>query len=420
MDLANNLNRIVNVVLRMATLGSKFALVFLLAKFLGEDEFGLYGIFSATVAYVVMAIGFDFYAYATREIINSNASEWAAKLRDQCIFYIGSYIFFLPVCVLIFDFGLMPTSLLIWFFLLLTVEHFSQEFNRLLIAISRPLQASLVLFLRHGLWAIVAAAVMWLMPDSRNLHFVLGAWLLGGLAALLLAVFFIRDIDRSSLQKPVDWKWIKIGFLVSIPFVISTLSLKAVYTADRYWVEHFNTVEVLASYILFIGLANVIMSFLDASVISFTYPGMVSAAGKNDGKLFVQKFKEMAVQVTVVSLVLAVMVVGLSGYLIEWIGKNSYLNNFDILYWVVLATVIFALSMIPHYGLYAFKDDRSIVFGHILTTPIFFAALYFFQSSIGPLTVPVSMLIAFLFLFFIKSVLFYRAFRSKRLEFFWG
>jgi O-antigen/teichoic acid export membrane protein len=273
------------------------------------------------------------------------------------------------------------------------------------------------MFLRHGLWAIVAASVMWVMPDYRNLHFVLGAWLLGGLAALLLAVFFIRDIDRGGLQKPVDWKWIKVGFLVSIPFVISTLSLKAVYTADRYWVEHFNTVEVLASYVLFIGLANVIMSFLDASVISFIYPGMVSAAGKKDGKLFVQKFKEMAVQVTVVSLVLAVMVVGLSGYLIEWIGKNSYLNNFDILYWVVLATVIFALSMIPHYGLYAFKDDRSIVFSHILVMPIFFAALYLFQSSFGPLTVPVSMLIAFLFLFFVKSILFYRVFRSKRFDF---
>lgn len=415
-----NVDRVVNVFLRLLTLGSKFALIFLLAKFLGEGEFGLYGLFSATVAYVVMALGFDFYTHATREIINSEPSEWAGMLRDQCVFYGCAYLFILPACILVFAFGLMPWNLVVWFFLLLTIEHFAQEFNRLLVAISRPLQASLVLFFRYGAWAVVAAAVMWFSPEYRSLDFVLGSWIIGGLLALLLAMFFLRDLDKGSLLKPINWKWIKCGFFISIPFLLSTLSLRAVYTVDRYWVEHFNNVEILAAYILFAGLANVIMSFLDASVISFTYPGIVSAAGKRDGKLFVKKFKEMAVQVTVVSLVLAVMVVGLSGYLIEWIGKNSYLNNFDILYWVVLATVIFALSMIPHYGLYAFKDDRSIVFGHILTTPIFFAALYFFQSSIGPLTVPVSMLIAFLFLFFIKSVLFYRAFRSKRLEFFWG
>lgn len=418
--LDNFFRRIINIALRMATLGAKFSLVFVLAKFLGEAEFGLYGLFSAAIGYMVMALGFDFYTYATRELINKKANEWAEVFRDQFVFYLCAYVFVLPICILVFVFGLLPWQVLIWFFVLLVIEHFSQEVNRILVAISRPLQASVVLFVRHGLWAVVVAVVMWFLPDLRSLDFVFGAWVFGGLGALLLAVVFSRDIDRGGFKSPINWGWIKIGFVVSVPFVISTLSLKAIYTADRYWIEHFNSVEVLAAYVLFAGLANSIISFLDASVFSFVYPGVVSAAGKKDGNLFVKKFKEMAVQASVVTIALAVLVVGFSDVLIRWIGKLSYFNNIEILYWVVAATVVFALSTIPHYGLYSLKEDRAIVFSHVFSMFVFIVSLFLLQSHVGLVTVPVSMLIAFVFLFLIKSALFYRVFRLKKIDFFWG
>ena len=64
--------RFLNLVLRGSTLASKFALIFVLAKFLEPAEVGLYGLFSATIFYCLMALGFDFYTYSTREIIVSD------------------------------------------------------------------------------------------------------------------------------------------------------------------------------------------------------------------------------------------------------------------------------------------------------------------------------------------------------------
>lgn len=55
------LERLLNLVLRGTTLVSKFALLFVLAKFLEPLEVGLYGLFSATIFYCLMALGFDFY-----------------------------------------------------------------------------------------------------------------------------------------------------------------------------------------------------------------------------------------------------------------------------------------------------------------------------------------------------------------------
>lgn len=58
--------RLLNLALRAATLFSKFALVFVLAKFLETSEVGLYGLLAATISYVLFALGFDFYTFSTR------------------------------------------------------------------------------------------------------------------------------------------------------------------------------------------------------------------------------------------------------------------------------------------------------------------------------------------------------------------
>ena len=157
----------------------------MLAKFLEPADVGLYGLLSATVSYVLMALGFDFYAYVTRELIAADHRQWASMLRDQTVFYGLTYSALLPLCLLLFWLGFLPWKLAVWFFPLLALEHVAQELNRLLVAISEPLWASIVLFVRSGAWAVIAAFWMWLDPGQRTLEFVLGAWAVGVLAACL-------------------------------------------------------------------------------------------------------------------------------------------------------------------------------------------------------------------------------------------
>lgn len=406
---APNLIRLANIALRGMTLGSKFVLIFLLAKLLEPAEVGLYGLLTVTIAYVLMAVGFDFYNYATRELINSKRNQWAAQLRDQGVFYCITYAVLLPVCLFIFSQGLLPWSLVFWFFPLLALEHLAQEFNRLLVAISEPLWASVVLFLRQGLWAVLAAVWMWFVPEQRSLSFVLAAWTAGVSLACLLAVTRLKGLDRASLTSAINWLWIKRGVRVALPFVFATLSLRALYTLDRYWIEAFSGLEVLAAYVLFIGIANVIMTFLDASVFTFIYPALIAAAGQGDQAGFNRHMKRLTKQTLLITVVLCIAVVVLAHPLIGWVNKPVYAQHFELLYWAVLASALSAVSMIPHFALYAYKQDRQIIISHLLSLPIFAICVYLFAEVLTVVAVPAAMSVSFLFLLLAKTVFLWRA-----------
>lgn len=406
---APNITRLFNVALRGTTLGSKFVLIFILAKLLEPAEVGLYGLFTVTIAYVLMAVGFDFYTYATRELINTDRSQWMAQLRDQGVFYGMTYAVLLPLCLFIFAQGLLPWSLALWFFPLLALEHLAQEFNRLLVAISEPLWASVVLFLRQGLWAGLAALWMWLVPEQRNLHFVLAAWTVGVLLACLLAATRLKSLDRASLSNAINWAWIKRGVWVALPFVFATLSLRALYTLDRYWIEALSGLEVLAAYVLFMGIANVIMTFLDAAVFTFIYPALIAAAGQGNHTEFKQHMKRLTTQTLLLTAGLCVAVIVLAYPLLGWINKPVYTQHFSLLYWAVLATALFAVSMVPHYALYARKQDRQIIISHLFSLPIFAAGVYLYSDLLGTAAIPAAMASAFLFLLLAKTIFLHRA-----------
>ena len=409
---AHSLSRLANIALRGMTLGSKFVLIFLLAKLLQPAELGLYGLLTATIAYALMALGFDFYTYATRELINTDRRDWCALLRDQGVFYGIAYVVILPICIFIFWKGYLPWTLVLWFFPLLAFEHIAQEFNRLLVAISEPLWASLVLFLRQGLWAILAAGWMWFVPEQRNLHFVLAAWSAGVVCACLLAVSRLKDLDRTALARPIDWSWIWRGVRVAVPFVLATLSLRALYTVDRYWIEAFGGLEVLGAYVLYIGIANVILTFLDASVFTFIYPALISAAGQHNHIAFNGLMKRLTRQTVIITLGLSALVILLAQPLVAWLNKPAYTAYFSLIYWAVLASALFVMSMIPHYGLYALKRDKQIILSHIATLPLFFIGVYLFKNYLNEAAVPAAMAFTFTFLLFIKMIYYRTAVRN--------
>lgn len=404
----HSLARLTNIALRGMTLGSKFVLIFILAKLLEPLEVGLYGLMTVTINYVLMALGFDFYTYATRELINTERSQWLGLLRDQSVFYGIAYAVILPLSLFIFGYGFLPWRLALWFFPLLVLEHVAQEFNRLLVAMSEPLWASVVLFARQGLWSIVAALWMWLMPEQRNLNFVLAAWAAGALLACMIAVTRLRGLDSAALARGINWAWIKRGVRVAIPFVLATLSLRALYTFDRYWIEALSGLEVLAAYVLYMGIANVIMTFLDASVFTFIYPALIAAAGKRDQTVFNKHMQRLKRQTLVVTLGLSLAVIILAHPVLAWLNKPVYTKYFSLLYWSVLAAALSGISMIPHYALYARHCDRPIIVSHLVSLPIFFISIYLLSSTLAESAVPAAMAITFLFLLLLKSMFFRR------------
>lgn len=401
-------NRLVNIALRGMTLGSKFLLIFFLARFLEPADLGLYGLLVATIGYALYLLGLDFYTFTTRELFKRERCEWGGLLKDQGVLTILLYAIFMPLLLLVFSTDSLPWSVAGWFYALLVLEHLNQEMMRLLIAISEPLLASLTLFFRTGIWAIAVTLLMFFSPEVRNLNTVLLAWILGSFSAFLLAVWRLYCLKVGGWRKRVDWSWIWQGTKIAFPLLIATLALRGLFTLDRYWMEALAGLEVLGAYVLFIGVANAIMSFLDAGVFAFIYPGLISAFQQQRADAFRQGVKKLLIQTTGFSLIFAVTALLLIDPLLNWLDKPLYREQEGMFPWILMSTVLYALGMIPHFALYAQGRDRPIIHSHLVSLAVFVPATWFFSTQWPHIAIPLGLCAAFFLILVWKLLAYFR------------
>jgi len=382
-------------------------LIFFLARYLEPGELGLYGLLAVTIGYSLYLLGFDFYTFTTREILKRKRDEWGGLIKSQGALSLALYVIVLPLLSLIFIQALLPWSVAGWFFLILIFEHLTQELSRLLIAVSEQLVASVILFLRSGIWAVAVTALMVARPDWRTLDFVLAAWALGGLAGLLVGVYKLKQLQIKGWQRNVDWAWIRKGLKVAVPFLLATLAIRALFTLDRYWFETLAGLQVLGAYVLFMGVSNAIVSFLDAGVFAFLYPRLISAHQKREGGLFGQVLKKLLFQTVGLSLCFAGIALLAIDPLLAWLDKPLFVERKDLFPWILLATVLYAFSMIPHYALYAQGCDRPIINSHVAGLLIFVPATWLFSLQWSLLAVPLGLCAAFLLILLWKTWAFF-------------
>ena len=199
--------RLLNVALRGLSMGSRFLLIFAIAKLLEPAELGLFGLMLATVSFGVLVVGADYYTYSQRELLARPPEQWSFVIQHQIKAQIILYGLLLPLQLFIFLFGFLDWHYAAWFFVLLIVEHISQEINRLLVVMQKQLIASWVLFIRWGSWVIVIVPIMYFFPEMRNLYTLYTAWLVGGLFAILIGIAAIYKVLP-------NWEKVRYGYKV--------------------------------------------------------------------------------------------------------------------------------------------------------------------------------------------------------------
>lgn len=389
------MQRLVNMLLRGLTLFSKFLLIFVLARYLAADDVGLYGLFSASIGYGIYVLGFEFYNYANRELVATPSEEWLRLIRDQSVLYGLLYCLFLPLIIMVFWQELLPWSLFPWFLGILFLEHIAQEVNRILVAQSRQFLASLVLFFRSGAWCLLVVLFMWREPSARVLWITLAAWAAGCAMACVLALRQFSRLDTAGLKAPLDWRWIWQGMKIALPLLVASLAIRGIYTFDRYWVESIAGLDTLGAYVVYIGMATAILSFLDAGVVVFFFPRLVRAARSKALQEFAKAMRELAVNVLLVVVVLSLGCLLASFWIFQWLDRPVYANNLGLLYWLLAATALYGISTIPHLGLYAFDRDRPIVYSQLCGLLVFLVMTYSLKSA-GAIAVVWAMAGAFL------------------------
>lgn len=401
------LSRLSNIVLRGMTLASKFLLIFFLARYLPASELGLYGLLTATIAYALYLVGLDFYIYTTREITKMGEWHFGGLLKNQITMTGALYAVSLPLLFLIFITKLLPWEVSIWFFVLLVLEHINQEIGRLLIALSQQHAASLNLFLRSGSWPLAAILLMSLYPGLKSLEYVLLLWVIGDLLAITLSILKLRKLEIIGWHEKVDWKWILTGIKIAIPFLAATLAIRGIFTFDRYWIKELSNIEIVGAYVLFMGLSNAVISFLDAGVFSFIYPTLIKSHNERNSILFRSQARSLFIQTALFLCILTIGAVTLITPALSFIGKPIYSENSNLFYWSLFSVILYSLGMIPHYCLYAQGKDRAIILSHLLGLAVFLFSTWMLSSAISYMAIPISLCIAFLVILATKALAFF-------------
>ncbi len=392
------LKRLLNVALRSLSLASRFILLFVLARLLSPTDVGLYGLVSATVSFSVLVVGGDYYTYSQRELMSRPRDQWSFVLQHQALAIALLYAVLLPLQWPIFGFDLLSRSFAPWFFTLLVVEHLAQELSRLLVAMQKPLSASLMLFLRSGIWVWVMVPLMWNISLLQRLETVFIGWFVGSSLSVLFSLAIVWRAIPNWQWFHVDWGWLLIGYRKGLIFLIATMCLKTLLTADRYIVEHFAGADMLGAYVLYMSMAMAIVKFLDPAIFSFLYPRLISAWRQGDFGVYRCVLKEFSVSAILTSSGLAIVCAILAPLVLRWTGNAIYSAQQPLLWILLVMVVIYAVGMVPHYGLYARGADRSILFAQ-LSSLIVFAVLVALTVGSWPLyAVPLALIGAFMWM----------------------
>lgn len=361
------LGQLSNLSMRAATLISRFSLLFLAARALPVEEFALFGLLSALVVFGQYVIGMDFYTYSARQIVWETSRARVGIFISHMFLIVLTYILAAACILLASDYLGISGPYIGALLPLLLFECWSQEVGRLLVSLGRPAAAGAVLFLRSGAWALALSVGFLVSAENITLMVVLQVWLGASACAAVLATLLVWRAVEMKAWHVLGFGWIWNGLLVAAPFWLSSILLRGIGFYDRVWFEALSGSYDLAAYVLYAGVAGALGSFLDAGVYSFLYPKLI--ARWNDGDLagFQKVIFSMLVQVTGVSVFFVFSILIVLPFTLEWIGKPVYSENISILWVLLFANVLMALSMVPNYAMYAKGQDRLIFFCNLMS-----------------------------------------------------
>jgi O-antigen/teichoic acid export membrane protein len=325
---------------------------------------GTFGLFFATINLAMYAVGLDFYAFSTREILKASGAQVAQLIRNQLALHLVSYAAALPLFVLgiFIATSLLPMELAGWFCLLLVLEHLGQELQRVLVTLQRSTQAALSLFLRQGLWGIVVPLLMVLFPSARSLGTLWRYWSLCEVAGLLLAAWFLRDLAWAEARKrPIDWSWIRGGIRGALPFLTATVALTVMRTLDRYALKHFWGDEAVGVVTFFLFIRNAIQGLIDAGIVFVLQPRILIAHQRGQAAEYSRLMKVLLASVLGAACGLSGIAALLIRPVIALVARPEYGRALDVFWLVLVLTVVAAVSDVPHTALYARHFDRAIV-----------------------------------------------------------
>ena len=354
--------KIINLILRGLTLGSKFLLSIYLVKFLSLEANGQYGIFVASISLITYVLGLDFYSFNNREILQNSIENAGHKIRDQFILFFFIYLIVLPLLYFLGLFDFIGETYILIFYLILIFDHISTELYRLLVVFYKPIQANINLFLRTGIWILILiCAWHYDFNNLKNLHSIFYFWLIGSIISVIYSIISLSKVNINiPWRSKINWEWLKKGIKIAMPFFIATISYKIIQFADRYMVEYYLGTKQTGIYYFFSNISMLIETFVQTTVVMIYSPKLIAAFNK-DKTTLINIFNKFKKEIFLYSLIAITSVCILIYPLLYIVEKTELYNSITVFFVMITTRFIFNISLIYHFKLYVYKKDNILM-----------------------------------------------------------
>lgn len=369
---------VTNVIIRGLNLSSKFLFTLFLAKYFSADFLGSYTIFLTTVTVSIYFIGFEYYAYSQREYLSVDISNFASFVRNQFVFHSIGYMFLLPF-VIIFSKSFIPTEYMIFFVIILILDHLNQEFYRLLVVLNKTVVATFNNFFRSGIWIFVFIYLCYFNTNLRTLNFIYLVWLIGELLCFVFSIYFFRGLGwRNARQEKINWHWIKNGIKVSSVFFVSGIVLKTIEYSERFFLQKIIDTKTVGVYFFFYNIAYLPYTFFTTVLIINYLPKIINTFKTDTKEAYLNTKKEFLVTTKYFVLVFYTLTIIAYFIIINYFLKdNIYVDNKNIFWGLLFASFITIISEIQYIELYIRHLDKLILKSFLLTVVIHIIVNYY-------------------------------------------
>ncbi len=354
--------------MRGSSLIIKFLFTLFMAKFLGFEYLGLYGLIFSSAILMRVILGLSFSYTLSRKAVTQSLEKTCSEFKHYLSYTFILYSLLLLLGLIISGFvnHFVLTVLIIF---VIYTEHLANDFYILLLNLSRPFVANSLHFLRTGLWMSIYMVTAYIFPTLRNVESIMLFWLVGNFVSIVIFFFIVRK-----------WPWFKVKSRKSLKFWITNefKQSKTIYSTDclntisSYWNHFLITIflglEFTGVFVYFMQLNSALSNLMQTGVIQIYKPKMVKAC-RNKGEFFAL-YKEGINRTVVTSVILACSCGPFFYYITILLKKSLAIEWIFILIPLLFSFILNMISEMNKLVFYSLHRDDIILKNVIIAMPV--------------------------------------------------
>lgn len=359
--LGNKLPSVFIMATRIAMMAAKFALALYLARYMGLESLGLYGLLASAVAALPVLFRAGIFNILSRDSVTQSKEDLTLNLFRYYVGVLVIYVSILPIVIgasFFVDLG-FPILLV---YLLVIIEHIVIDWFYLLISLRRPVRSNLMLFAQAGGWMFAFMLCSWFWPEMRTISTLLLFWAGGGLFSIATTLGIWAAYPWKNIPKSFSKQWYLEKWKSSRLYYVGDIANAGSVHIDRYLVGIVLGLEWAGVYVFFWQMANAVYTLVTTGVLHLYRPLLIDSYHKNNNSPeFLSLYAKSLKRIALSSLFLSLSVVFIAPYVADWADKPQTTSSLPVLWLLLSAMFLKVLSDGAGNALFAQRRDTTLI-----------------------------------------------------------